>query len=249
MMMVLAAALGVGGSTILGSILGFSFKKVSSKHTDIIMSFAAGVMLAAAIVGLVLPSLEYGGEWAPLVTVVGIFAGAMIINIIDRIIPYIEKYMGVRNEKGGENRTKKALLLVLAIAIHNFPEGLATGLSFGSGDIMAAVAVSIGIAVQNIPEGMVVVAPMLASGMSGRRAFVYAMITGIVEIIGTFIGYFAVAISAKVVPFALSFAGGTMIYVISEEMIPQAHCAEGSRAPAYSLLIGFCIMIVMNFYM
>ena len=136
----------------------------------------------------------------------------------------------------------------MAIAIHNFPEGVAAGVAFGSGNTVEALKVAGGIALQNIPEGMVIIAPMLASGISVRRTFICAMATGIVEIVGTLIGYYAVTISGAILPFALSFAGGIMIYVISEDMIPETHANGNERLAAFSLLIGFCLMIVMDFY-
>lgn len=249
MEIVLAAALGVGGSTMIGSVLGFLFKKASAKYGDIILSFAAGVMLAASIIGLVMKSLDYGGAWAPIYTVTGIFTGAVCINILDRFVPYLKKLAGISEGKLSDNskRIDKVLLFVMAIAIHNLPEGIAAGVGFGSGDIAAALTVAGGIALQNIPEGMVIIAPMLASGMSKGRTLICAMGTGVIEIIGTFIGYFAVSLSETILPFFLAFAGGTMIYVISDEMIPETH-QETTQKTAYALLVGFCLMIVMDFY-
>jgi ZIP family zinc transporter len=141
----------------------------------------------------------------------------------------------------------KVLLFVIAIAIHNLPEGIAAGVSFGTGDVGQALTVAGGIALQNIPEGMVIIAPMLASGMNSRRTFVIALATGIVEVIGTFIGYFAVTISTAVLPFALAFAGGTMLYVISDEMIPETHAHGNERGATYALLCGFAVMLSFDF--
>ena len=138
------------------------------------------------------------------------------------------------------------LLFVIAIAIHNLPEGIAAGVSFGTGDVSQALTVAGGIALQNIPEGMVIITPMIASGMKPGRTFVIAMMTGVVEVIGTFIGYFAVSISAAILPFALAFAGGTMLYVISDEMIPETHAHGVERAATYSLLAGFCVMLLFD---
>ena len=140
-----------------------------------------------------------------------------------------------------------SVLFVIAIAIHNLPEGIAAGVSFGTGDVTQAITVAGGIALQNIPEGMVIIAPMVASGMSRGRTFVIAMMTGIVEVIGTFIGYFAVSVSNAILPFALAFAGGTMLYVISDEMIPETHAHGAERAATYALLAGFSVMLTFDF--
>ncbi len=245
---VLLTALGVGGATVIGALLGFLFKKPSHKFNDITLSLAAGVMLAAAVVGLVLPSLEYGGKFSILLTVAGIFAGALCLNLIDKLVPHLHKMTGVDQELHPDKtaQVNKVLLFVIAIAIHNLPEGIAAGVSFGTGDNMQALTVAGGIALQNIPEGMVIIAPMIASGMSRSRTFIIAAMTGVVEIIGTFIGYFAVSISTAILPFALAFAGGTMLYVISDEMIPETHAHGNERGATYALLVGFCFMLVFD---
>ena len=134
----------------------------------------------------------------------------------------------------------------MAIAIHNLPEGIAAGVGFGSGDTAQALIIAGGIALQNIPEGMVIIAPMLAAGISPRKTFILAMITGLVEVVGTLIGYFAVSISNAILPFALAFAGGTMLYVISDEMIPETHAHGSERGATYALLVGFCVMLVTD---
>lgn len=250
MKMVLLTAIGVGGATVLGALIGFVFKKSSHKFNDIILSFAAGVMLAAAVIGLVLPSLEHGtGKISIVVTVLGVFCGAACVNLIDKVVPHLHRITGVDQEEhpGKTARLDKVLLFVIAIAIHNIPEGIAAGVSFGTGNTSDAITVAGGIALQNIPEGMVIIAPMLASGISSKRTFLIAMMTGVVEVFGTLLGYFAVSISTAILPFALAFAGGTMLYVISDEMIPETHAHGSERGATYSLLAGFCIMLVFDF--
>lgn len=250
MKMVLLTAIGVGGATVLGALIGFVFKKSSHKFNDIILSFAAGVMLAAAVIGLVLPSLEHGtGKISIVVTVLGVFCGAACVNLIDKVVPHLHRITGVDQEEhpGKNARLDKVLLFVIAIAIHNIPEGIAAGVSFGTGNTSDAITVAGGIALQNIPEGMVIIAPMLASGISSKRTFLIAMMTGVVEVFGTLLGYFAVSISTAILPFALAFAGGTMLYVISDEMIPETHAHGSERGATYSLLAGFCIMLVFDF--
>ena len=246
MELVLLTALGVGGATVIGALIGFAFKKISHTFSDIILSFAAGVMLAAAVLGLVVPSIEHGGKFGIIITVAGIFVGALCLNLVDKAVPHLHKLAGVDSEAHGNGQLNKVLLFVFAIAIHNLPEGIAAGVGFGSGDTSAALVIAGGIAMQNIPEGMVIIGPMLASGVSKGRTFVIAMITGLVEVVGTLVGYFAVSISSAVLPFALAFAGGTMLYVISDEMIPETHSHGHERGATYALLVGFCLMLVTD---
>jgi len=243
---VILTALGVGGATLIGAVLGFLFKDISHKFSDIVLSFAAGIMLSASVLGLILPSLEYGGKFGILVTVVGIFAGALSLNVIDKVVPHLHKLVGSDTENHPNSSLSKVLLFVTAIAIHNLPEGIAAGVGFGSGDTSQALLIAGGIALQNIPEGMVIIGPMLASGVSPKRTFIAASLTGVVEVIGTFIGFFAVSVSRIILPFALAFAGGTMLYVISDEMIPETHAHGSERGATYSLLAGFCVMLVSD---
>lgn len=249
MQMVLLTALGVGGASVFGALLGFVFKKITHKINDIILSFAAGVMLAAAVIGLILPSLEYGGKYAVLVTLVGIFCGAFCVNILDKVVPHLHRLTGVDQEDHPEKQQQlnRVLLFVIAIAIHNLPEGIAAGVGFGSGDVSQALTVAAAIALQNVPEGMVIVAPMIGAGISHKRTLVIALATGVVEVIGTLLGYCAVSLSAAILPFALSFAGGTMLYVVSDEMIVETHSHKSERAATYALIIGFCLMLVLDF--
>ena len=244
MELVILTALGVGGATVVGALIGFVFKGISHKFSDIVLSFAAGVMLAAAILGLILPSLEYGNL---VITVVGIFVGAICLNLVDKVVPHLHRMAGFDGEDHPNNaKLSKVLLFVTAIAIHNLPEGIAAGVGFGSGNAADALLIAGGIALQNIPEGMVIIGPMLAAGVSHKRTFLIAALTGLVEVVGTLLGYFAVSIAAAILPFALAFAGGTMLYVISDEMIPETHAHGEQRGATYALLIGFCLMLVSD---
>ena len=246
MQLVLLTALGVGGATLIGALLGFIFRDLSHKFSDIVLSFAAGVMLAAAVLGLILPSIEYGGDWGLLYTIPGIFVGALCLGIIDKLTPHLHKMVGPDIESHQNASLNKVLLFVMAIAIHNLPEGIAAGVGFGSGDNSQALLIAGGIALQNIPEGMVIIGPMLAAGVSPKRTMIAASLTGVVEVIGTLIGYFAVSISAAVLPFALAFAGGTMLYVISDEMIPETHAHGSERGATWALQVGFCVMLASD---
>ena len=247
MQLVLLTAIGVGGATIIGALIGFIFKKMSHKFSDIVLSFAAGVMLAAAVLGLVLPSLEYGGRLGIIVTITGIFAGALCLNLIDKLVPHMHKLVGADIEEHPNNANiNKVLLFVTAIAIHNLPEGIAAGVGFGTGNTADALMIAGGIALQNIPEGMVIIGPMLATGISPKRTFICAMATGLIEVVGTLLGFFAVSIASVILPFALAFAGGTMLYVISDEMIPETHAHGSEQGATYALLVGFCLMLLFD---
>ncbi len=246
MNVVLLTALGVGGATVIGAAIGFLFRDLSKRFSAIVLSFAAGVMLAAAVLGLILPSLDYGGKWGLLITVAGIFAGALCINLMDRLVPHLHHLMGVDREPHPDAKLSKVLLFVAAIAIHNLPEGLAAGVGFGAGDSARALVIAGGIALQNIPEGMVIIGPMLAAGIKPGKTFFCALLTGLIEVLGTLIGYFAVSVASFVLPFALAFAGGTMLYVVSDEMIPETHSGGNERGATYALLVGFCLMLVTD---
>ncbi len=246
MLPVLLTALGVGGATVIGALIGFVFKNVTHRFSDIVLSFAAGVMLAASVFGLIIPSLEFGGQYGIVITILGIFAGALCLNLLDKLVPHVHKFVGLESENHNNANLGKVMLFVMAIAIHNLPEGIAAGVGFGSGNIAQAMVIAGGIALQNIPEGIVIISPMLLAGVSKKRTLLIALFTGLIEVIGTFIGYFAVSIATAVLPFALAFAGGTMLYVISDEMIPETHAHGSQRGATYSLLVGFCLMLVMD---
>ena len=246
MTMVLLTALGVGGATVFGALIGFIFRKLSHRFSDIVLSFAAGVMMAAAVLGLILPSIDYGGDWGLLITCAGIFVGALCLNLVDKLVPHLHNMMGADIEPHQNGQLSKVILFVAAIAIHNLPEGIAAGVSFGTEDTTQALLIAGGIALQNIPEGMVVIGPMLAAGVPPRKTFIIGMLTGLVEVVGTLIGYFAVSVASAILPFALAFAGGTMLYVISDEMIPETHAHGNERGATYALLVGFCLMLVMD---
>ena len=250
MKIVILTALGVGLATLFGSVIGFALKKIPHKFNDIVLSFAAGIMLAAAVLGLIIPAVESVNSFSGfLVVIAGIFCGAAFLSVMDKVIPHMHKITGVDSEAHAENtmHLNRVMLFVMAIAIHNLPEGIAAGVSFGTGNIADALTVAGGIALQNIPEGMVIIAPMLNAGVKKSRTFVIALCTGVVEVIGTMLGYFVVNISVAILPFALAFAGGTMLYVISDEMIPETHSHGFEKGATYSLLAGFCVMLMMDF--
>lgn len=258
MWIVAVTALGVGGATVIGTLLGFCFTKVPHKWNDAIMGFAAGVMLAAAMLGLVIPAMDKVGAQGIWQVVLGIVAGVLFLNLMDKLTPHLHHLaskdtlpVAQDNALGEEQHANnmnidKVMLFVIAIAIHNLPEGIAAGVGFGTGDTGNAITVALGIALQNIPEGFVLVAPMILAGVGKGKTFLIAAATGLVEVAGTFIGYFASTLSETLLPFLLSFAGGTMLYIVSDEMIPETHSHGYERLATYSLIAGFCLMIVLE---
>ena len=248
MEMVLLTALGIGGATVIGAAIGFCVKNVSHRVNDMILSFAAGIMLAAAVNGLIAPAFELVDGVQMVIPIVGIFIGALFLNLMDKLTPHLHKLAGAGDEEEHINNKNlsRALLFVMAVAIHNLPEGMAAGVGFGNDDVSAAMTVAVGIALQNIPEGIVTVSPLVMSGVSRGRAFLLATATGFIEVAGTLLGFFVANLSAAILPFALAFAGGTMLYIISDEMIPETHSHGYERTSTYSLLVGFTLMLVMD---
>ena len=244
MNIVLLTACGVGGATVFGSVIGFCLKKISYRLNDLILAAAAGIMLSAAAFGLVLPAIGDGGVGSLAIVCLGMLCGALFLILLERPVPYLYRLIfdgrAERVESTGINRV---LLFVAAIAVHNFPEGLAAGVGFGTGNTERAVAIAIGIAVQNVPEGMMIISPMLSVGFGRKKTFLCALATGAVEVIGTLIGYFCAGISERILPFALAFAGGTMIYVICDSMIPEIRSHGSGRAASIVLILGFCAML------
>ncbi len=247
MEIVFLSAIGVGLSTIFGAIIGFILKKPTIRFNNIMLSFASGVMLSASIWGLIIPAIEFN-RFSFIIAILGVFCGAICIDLCNKLVPHLHSITGLDDGhlSSNEDKINKVLLFVIAIAVHNLPEGIATGVSFGTGNISDAIMVSLSIALQNIPEGMVIVAPMLSIGISKRRTLGIAFLTGASEIIGTLIGYLIISISGFILPFALSFAGGSMIYVISDEMIPETHLSKNSKGTSYAMLLGFCLMIAIS---
>ena len=246
MKIVLLTALGVGGATIFGSLIGFVFRNISHKFSDIVLSFAAGVMLSAAVLGLILPSLNYGGTHGILVSIIGIFTGAVCLNLIDKLVPHLHKLVGTDTETHRSTNLDKVLLFVTAIAIHNLPEGIAAGVSFGSEDTAQAMMIAFGIALQNIPEGMVIIAPLMMAGVSEPRTFFISIFIALLEVAGILLGFGLGSASSTFLPVMLGFAGGAMLYVTSDEMIPETHAHGFQKQATYALLLGFITFVLME---
>lgn len=241
---VILTAFLVGGATMVGCVIGFLFHRVSCRFQDTVISFAAGVMLSAAVIGLILPSIALGGKWGIVHAAAGILAGSILLSVLDRTIHKMKPVISDLSIQ--DSAVEKVILFTAAIAIHNFPEGLAAGVSFGTGSVAEALLIAGGIAVQNIPEGMVTVTPMIAAGIDPKKSLLCGILTGVSEIVGTLLGYWAVTMVSAVLPFLLAFAGGTMLYVICDEMIPETHGHGNSQAVTHAFLIGFTLMMISD---
>ena len=242
---ILITAAAVALCSLAGAAVGFIFRDIPPNIEDAVSGCAAGIMLCAAVLGLVVPAVAFSGGSGAWLPPLGIFCGAGFLTAINGLAPKLRGSLGMT--RGDADAQSRALLFVLAIAIHHFPEGIAAGVSFGTGDLSDAVTVAGGIAFQNIPEGMILIPPLLKNGTSKRRAAVIAVISGLVEVAGVFFGYLAVTLSKAILPFALAFAAGTMLYVITDDMIPQTHSHGSGRLPTYAALLGFCIMLSINY--
>ena len=245
MNLIFLTAAGVGGATVIGAIIGFIFIKTTEKYADTVISFAAGVMLATSVFNLIIPSLNNEYKYRILISVAGIFCGSLCITVLDGFIERIIKHKNLIPNESSKN-LHAILLFVSAIAIHNFPEGIAAGIGFGTDNIADALIIAGSIAIQNLPEGMVIISPMLSVGISRSKTFIIAVFTGIIEIIGTLFGYYAITVSNEILPFALSFAGGTMIYVICGDMIPETQSEHRKQSSTYALISGFILMLILN---
>lgn len=243
MLPVLLAALGIGAATILGSLLGCAVGELPDRANDGVNSLAAGVMLCAAFMGLVMPSVELSAGSMGLIPVIGIFCGAAFLSKMNKLSPNILRRFGV---DGGDEAKVRTAMFVLAIAIHHFPEGLAAGVSFGTDDLSSSIMVCAGIAIQNIPEAMIIIPAMVNVGASRKTAFLIAFISGCAEMAGTFLGYFAVTAVSAVLPVLLAFAAGTMLFVIVDDIVPNTHTGKHSRMSTYAMLSGLCLMLAIN---
>ena len=235
------ATLATGVSSGIGAQPTLFTIRIGDKLLDGLLGFAAGVMLAATAFSLLVPSIETGGVW---VTVAGLLLGAGFVALMDRIVPHIHFISGP--EGPASPTLKRITLLILAITIHNFPEGMAVGVGFGSGDFNAGVALAVAIGLQNMPEGLAVALPLIREGFSRRKAIFYALLSGLVEPIGGFLGAAVVSVAAPLLPWGLSFAAGAMLYVVSEEMIPETHRKGFAKVGTTGLIIGFVVMMVLD---
>lgn len=236
-----------GLATGIGSIPIFFTKNVSQNLLDVLLGGAAGVMLAATCFSLIMPSIEYGGGdvKAVLITSLGIFLGAVMLDLIDKYAPH-EHLLDRRVEGKNTDSLKKIWLFIIAITIHNFPEGLATGVGFGTENLQDGIAIALGIALQNMPEGLAVALSLVREDYSPKKAFAIATLTGLVEPIGAFIGYGLTSLFQSLIGFILALAAGAMLFVISDEIIPETHSNGYEREATYGIIVGFIIMMIMD---
>lgn len=239
----LLASLLAGLSTGVGALPILFFKDVSDRLLDVMLGFAAGVMLSASSFSLLVPALELSNVW---VVAIGFSSGALTIHAIDRFTPHLHLWKGA--EGPASKRFSGLMLMVLAIAIHNFPEGLAVGVSFGGGDLSRGLLVSLAIGLQNMPEGLAVAFPLVREGYSRRRALWIATLSGLVEPIGGLLGVALVSWMEPVLPWGLAFAAGAMVFVVSDEIIPESHRKGFEREATFGLIIGFLVMMVLDTY-
>jgi ZIP family zinc transporter len=241
-----AVLLSVGASTMLGVLGGIVVRSLPHRWNDIVLGFSAGVMLAAATVGLLAPAFD-SPECSPALPVVGALAGATVISLLDRVVPHLHRLAGLDSEEHLTNGTiSRTLLFVAALALHKLPEGLAVGVSFGTGEIGDVITVAGSISVQNIPEAFVIVAPLFAIGVGTSRVLCISLGIAAVSVMSVLCGYALVSVFACVLPFLLSAAGGAMLYVVSDEMIPETHAHGFEKAATFALLAGFLLVLVLQ---
>lgn len=234
------ASLAAGLATGAGALPVLFTKKVSDKSLDVMLGFSAGVMLAATAFSLIVPAIDLSGPW---IAVLGILLGAFTVHMIDRFVPHFHPISG---PEGPPSRMSKVWLFVIAITIHNFPEGLAVGVSFGGGDVAAGLVVAMAIALQNMPEGLAVALPLLREGYSRPKSLWYGTLTGLVEPVGGALGVALVSIFHPILPWALAFAAGAMLFVVSDEMIPESHRKGFEREATFGLILGFVVMMLLD---
>lgn len=253
----LVATMFTWGMTALGAALVFTTKGVNQKFLDAMLGFAGGVMIAASYWSLLAPAIEMAeeGKWpAWLPAAVGFMLGGIFLWGIDKVIPHLHPNAQIETAEGiHPDRRRRSTLLVLAITLHNIPEGLAVGVAFGavaagfeSGSLAAAVSLGIGIGIQNFPEGTAVSMPLRREGMSRRRSFMYGQFSGMVEPIAAVIGVLLVTWMEPILPLALSFAAGAMIFVVAEEVIPGSQENGNRDLASMALMVGFTVMMILD---
>jgi zinc transporter, ZIP family len=246
-------------TTAIGASVVFMNRKVSRKFLDASLGFAAGVMIAASIWSLLEPSMEMAEsmglvKWIP--ATMGFLIGALVIRLADAYVPHLHLGLPKEQAEGIETKWRRATLLVMAITLHNIPEGLAVGVLFGAAasgvdptgtaTVAAAVVLAIGISIQNLPEGMAVSLPLRGEGVSRGLSFNYGQLSGIVNPPSAVIGALAVIFIQPILPYALGFAAGAMIFVVIEELIPTSQRAGNTDIATLGTVIGFCVMMVLD---
>lgn len=255
-LLALLATLFTWGVTALGSSMVFFFKSINKRVLNIMLGFAAGVMIAASFWSLLAPAIEMSeasgtAGWIP--AVVGFLAGGAFLFTVDRILPHVHMNLAVDKAEGIKTPWQRSVLLVLAITLHNIPEGLAVGVAFGalafnpeSAVLAGAVALAIGIGLQNFPEGAAVSIPLRREGFSRLKAFNYGQLSGMVEPIAGVLGAYLIISVQPILPYALSFAAGAMIFVVVEELIPESQTGHETDFSTVGAMLGFAVMMFLD---
>jgi zinc transporter, ZIP family len=242
--------------TALGAAVVFFLKEINQRVMDCMMGFAAGVMIAASFWSLLAPAIEMARDsglppWLP--AALGFLAGGVFLWGVDRLLPHVHVGFPMEEAEGIKTNWQRSTLLVLAITLHNIPEGLAVGVAFGaihaglpSASLTGAVALAIGIGIQNFPEGTAVAAPLRREGMSRLKSFWYGQLSGFVEPVAGVIGAVAVIVAQAILPYALAFAAGAMIYVVVEELIPESQLDKNTHIATLGVMVGFAVMMVLD---
>jgi zinc transporter, ZIP family len=255
----LLAGLFTWGMTALGAALVFGTKNVPRRLLDAMLGFAAGVMIAASFWSLLAPSIELSAalelpEFLP--PLVGFLLGGVFLRLLDRVLPHLHPGLPMTEAEGVETSWRRSVLLISAITLHNIPEGLAVGVAFGAAaagisdgslatSLGGAVALALGIGLQNLPEGTAVSMPLRREGMSRAKSFFFGQLSGVVEPAAAVVGALAVVVAQPILPYALAFAAGAMIFVVAEELIPEAKRGSPDIA-AMSLMFGFAVMMTLD---
>ena len=242
--------------TALGAGVVFFFKKLNKKLLDAMLGFAAGVMIAASFFSLIGPAIEMTqstGQTTWIVTAAGFALGCGFLFLADKLLPHMHSIGKNEHKEGISTQWKKSILLVGAITLHNIPEGLAVGVAFGAAaagipgaSVAGAVALALGIGIQNFPEGAAVAIPLRREGMSRAKSFFYGQLSGFVEPIAGVLGALAVLAFRPILPYALCFAAGAMIYVVVEELVPEGHTDSNSHVATIGIIIGFLVMMSLD---
>lgn len=255
-LLALFATLFTWGLTALGASMVFFFKTINKKILNSMLGFAAGVMIAASFWSLLKPAIEMSEEsgtagWIP--AVVGFLSGGAFLLLVDKILPHLHMGLSTDKAEGIKTTWQRSILLVLAITLHNIPEGLAVGVAFGAlannpdaGMLAGAVALAIGIGLQNFPEGAAVSIPLRREGFSRLKAFNYGQLSGMVEPIAGVLGAYLVLTVTPILPYALSFAAGAMIFVVVEELIPESQTGNETDLSTIGAMLGFATMMVLD---
>jgi len=252
----LFATLFTWGVTALGAAGVFLSKEISRKLLDGMLGFAAGVMIAASYWSLLAPSIEISenlGIPSFIPPAVGFLLGGIVIYIIDQLLPHLHMGLPISSAEGIKTSLERSVLLILAITIHNLPEGMAIGVAFGAvnagipgAGMAGAIALALGIGIQNFPEGLAISAPLRREGFSNSKSWFFGQLSAVVEPIGAVIGAAAVISMRQILPYALAFAAGAMIYVVVEELIPEAQQGKSTDIATAGAMLGFTVMMVLD---